>query len=131
MTPKLSVVVNAQNVEADLPRCLASVKAMADEIIVVDQGSTDKTADIAKKAGAKVFPHKSVEYVELARNFGISKASGDWILVLDPDEEVPPSLAKKIKEIIKSNKADYYRIPRKNIIWGKWIEHTLWCQIIK
>ena len=79
MTPKLSVVVNAQNVEADLPRCLASVKAMADEIVVIDQGSTDKTADIAKKAGAKVISHDSVKYVELARNFGISKASGDWI----------------------------------------------------
>ena len=64
MTPKLSVVVNAQTVEADLPRCLASVKAMADEIIVLDQGSTDKTADIAKKAGAKVISHDSVKYVD-------------------------------------------------------------------
>jgi (heptosyl)LPS beta-1,4-glucosyltransferase len=126
MASRLSIVINAQNVEADLPRALASVKDLADEIVVIDQGSTDKTAEIAKNAGAKVFEHESVRYVELTRNFAISKATGDWVLLLDPDEEIPPTLAKKIKEVIKSDKVDYYRIPRKNIIFGKWIEHTLW-----
>lgn len=122
----LSVVINAQNVEADLASAIASIKDLANEIVVVDQGSTDKTAEIAKKLGAKVFSHESVKYVELARNFAISKATNDWILILDADEEITDSLAKKIEEIIKKPKADYYRIPRKNIIFGKWIEHTLW-----
>lgn len=122
----LSVVINAQNVEADLASAIASVKGIADEVVVVDQGSTDKTAEIAKKLGAKVFSHESVKYVELARNFAISKATNDWVLILDADEEITDSLAKKIKEIIGKPKADYYRIPRKNIIFGKWIEHTLW-----
>ena len=123
---KLSVVINAQNVESDLPRALASVKNLADEIVVVDQDSTDKTAEVSKKFGAKIFNHESVRYVELARNFAISKASNEWILILDPDEEVPAGLSKQIKEILKNPKADFYRIPRKNIIFGKWIKHTLW-----
>ena len=124
--PNISVVINAQNVEADLPRALASVKSLADEIVVVDQSSTDKTSDIAKKAGANVFSHESVDYVEKARNFGLSKATKDWILVLDPDEEVPQGLAREIQKIIKNPEADYYRISRKNIVFGKWLRHSRW-----
>ncbi len=123
---KVSVVINAQNAEKDVPQAISSVKNFADEIVVVDQDSTDNTSEIAKKMGAKVFKHKSVMYVELVRNFAIEKAQGEWILILDSDEEISPTLAKKIKEIIKNPQADYYRIPRKNIIFGKWIEHTSW-----
>ncbi len=123
---KISVVINAQNAEKDIARAIASVKSFADEIVVINQDSIDKTSEIAEKLGAKVFNHKSVTYVELARNFAISKAAGNWILVLDPDEEIPASLAKKIVEIIKRPKADYYRIPRKNIIFGKWMKHSRW-----
>lgn len=123
---KLSVVINAQNAEANLPQALASVKNLADEIVLIDQNSSDKTADIARKAGAKIYKHESVRYVELARNFGISKATNDWVLVLDPDEEIPVSLAKEIKNVLKSPKADFYRIPRRNIIFGKWMKHSRW-----
>lgn len=123
---KLSVVINAQNAEKDLPRALTSVKNLADEIVVVDQGSTDGTSKIAKEFGAKIYKHEPVKYVELTRNFAILKATGDWILILDPDEEIGKELASEIKKVIKADKADYYRIPRKNIIFGKWIRHTLW-----
>lgn len=126
MAAKLSVVINAQDVEDYLSSAMASVKNLADEIVVIDQDSKDKTAEIAKKLGAKVFRHKSVKYVELARNFALAKATGDWILVLDPDEEIPTRFGKKIKEIIKNPEADYYRIPRKNIIFGKWMKYTQW-----
>lgn len=126
MAPKLSVVVNTHN-EADiLYRALTSIKNIASEIIIVDMESSDDVLGVAKKFNAKVFKHKKLNFVEPARNFGISKATGDWILVLDPDEEISVSLAKKIKELIESNDADYYRIPRKNIIFGKWIEHASW-----
>jgi len=64
--------------------------------------------------------------VQHIRNFSISKAIGDWILLLDADEEVPPALAKKIKELIKDSAVDYYRLPRKNIIFGKWITSDHW-----
>lgn len=124
--PKLSVVVDTYNKAKDLEGCLKSVQGLADEIVVCDEGSSDSSVEIAKRFGAKVISHKREDYVELLRNFEVSKASGDWILVLDPDEEVSAKLAKKIKEILKKPTADYYRLPRKNIVFGKWIRHTRW-----
>lgn len=124
---KLSVVINTRDEEINLPHALASVKTLADEIVVVDMQSTDNTVEIAKKAGAKVYKHKPTGYVEPARNYAISKATGDWILILDADEEVPLSLAKKLQAIVKDKKsAQYYRLPRKNIVFGKWLEHSRW-----
>jgi (heptosyl)LPS beta-1,4-glucosyltransferase len=109
-----------------LPRALASIRQLADEIVVVDMKSDDRTVDIAKEAVAKVYQHKRTGYVEPARNFAISKATGDWILILDADEEIGPSLRTKLKKIIKNPEADYYRLPRKNIIFGKWFKHSRW-----
>lgn len=120
------MVINAQNVERDLPHALASVKDFADEIVVVDQDSSDKTFDIAERFGAKVFKHQKVSHVEVARNFAISKATNPWVLILDPDEEIPKDLAQKIVKILKNPAADFYRIPRKNIIFGKWIKYSRW-----
>lgn len=123
---KISVVIDTYNKEQDLPRCLESVKDVADEILVCDEGSSDKTLDIARKYGAKIITHETVPYVELIRNYEVSKASGDWILVLDPDEEISKSLAVKIKEIVKKPQADYYRLPRKNLVFGKGLKHSRW-----
>lgn len=123
---KLSVVINTLNEARELEILMKSVKNLADETVVCDMESTDGTPEIARKLGAKVFTHKRIDYVEPARNFAISKATGDWVLVLDVDEEIPPTLVNKIKELIEDENIDYYRIPRKNIIFGKWIEHTLW-----
>ncbi len=123
---KISVVVDAYNKEKDLPRCLNSVKGLADEILVCDEESTDNTVGIAKAYGARVVTHKTVPYVELIRNFEVSKASGDWILVLDPDEEVPKTLATHLLKVVKTPKADYYRLPRKNMIFGKWMRYSRW-----
>lgn len=126
MTSRLSVVINSYNEAKILPRAIGSVRALADEIVVIDMESSDNTREVAKKLGAKVFSHKHLAYVEPARNFGISKALENWVLVLDPDEEISPTLTKKIKEIIRSNEADYYRIPRKNIIFGHWMKYSRW-----
>ena len=123
---KISVVINTLNEEKNLPRALASVKGFADEIVVVDTMSEDKTVDIAKKAGAKVYEHKKTGYVEPVRNFAIGKATGKWILIIDADEELPKGLAKKLKEIVKNPDANYYRLPRKNLIFGKWVKHSRW-----
>lgn len=131
---KISVVINTLNEEQNLPRVLASVKGLADEIIVVDMESDDGTVKIAKEAGAKVYMHKKTGYVEPARNFAIGKATGDWILILDADEELSQDLKDKIREIAmpagrqvnSPTPADYYRIARKNVIFGKWMEHTGW-----
>ena len=123
----VTVVINTLNEEKNLPRALASIKSIADEIVVVDMESTDKTVAIAKKEGAKVYSHKPVGYVEPDRNFAISKANCDWILILDADEEIKPELAKKLKIIAKSKKpSDFYRLPRKNIVFKKWLKHSRW-----
>lgn len=124
---KISVVINTLNEEQNLPRVLASVRGLADEIIVVDMQSDDGTVKIAKEAGARVYEHKKTGYVEPARNFAIGKATGDWILILDADEELGEDLRNKIREIANSQESiDYYRIARKNIIFGKWMQHSGW-----
>lgn len=123
---KISVVINTLNEAENLPRAIASVKGIANEILVCDMESTDGTPEIAKKLGAKVINHEDVGYVEPARNFAISKADGDWILILDADEEITKDLRNEIEKEIKNPRADYYRIPRKNIIFGKWMKHSRW-----
>jgi (heptosyl)LPS beta-1,4-glucosyltransferase len=123
---KISVVINTLNEEKNLPRVISSVKDFADEIVVVDMKSDDKTVEIAKKAGAKVFQHKRENYVEPARNYAIEKAKGDWILILDADEELPKALLKRLKRFAKKPTANYYRLPRKNIVFGKWLKHSRW-----
>lgn len=122
----LSVVITAWNEEKNLPRAVASVKDLADEIIVVDTESTDKTVVVARELGCRVFHHPNTRIVEPVRNFSISKASGDWILLLDADEEVTPSLGAEITKIIASDNYAYCRIPRKNLIFGRWIKSSHW-----
>lgn len=105
---------------------MESVK-WADEVIVCDMYSEDKTVELASKMGAKVVTHKRREYVEPARNFAVSKASNDWILILDPDERVPKTLSEKLTEISsKMEQIDYVRLPRKNLIFGKWMKASQW-----
>jgi len=126
----LSVVINTKNVEKTLEKTLKSVK-FADEIVIVDMMSRDKTIEIASKYTENIFSYKDVGYVEPARNFAISKASGKWILIVDADEEVPVALKKVLEKIIKEDEqeakiADCYYIPRKNLIFDKWIKDTGW-----
>ena len=123
---KISVVINTLNEEKNLPRALISIKDLADEVVVVDMKSSDKTQQIAKTVGAKVYEHKRTGYVEPARNYAIGKATGDWILILDADEEISSKLSQKLKSLVESPDADYYRLPRKNIIFGKWMKHSRW-----
>ena len=123
---KLSVVVNTYNEAKLLSRALDSVKSIADEIVIVDMHSSDDIEAVAKKYGAAIYQHERVSYVEPVRNFALSKATGDWILLIDPDEELPTSLKEKIKETILDSNADFFRIPRKNLIFGKWIKHAKW-----
>ena len=123
---KISVVINTWNEENNLPRALASIRGIADEIVVVDMHSTDRTIEIAKVAGAKVYSHKQTGYVEPARNFAISKATGKWILILDADEELSLKLRDKLKKLSDNPTADFYRLPRKNLIFNQWIRHSRW-----
>jgi len=124
---RISVVINTLNEEKNLPSAVKSIKNFADEIVVVDSGSKDKTLEIAKKLGAKTFKFEEpINYVEPARNFAISKATSEWIFLLDADERAHDTLLKRLKKVVSSSEADFVRIPRKNIVFGKWIKHSRW-----
>lgn len=123
---KISVVINTLNEEANIAKALSSVKTFANEIILCDMDSDDRTVEIAKEFGVKIYTHKRVDYVEPARNYAISQATNEWILVLDADERIPKTLSSTLKQIVKNPKADYYRLPRKNIVFGKWLKHSRW-----
>lgn len=126
MLGKISVVINTFNEARNIERAIKSVQ-WADEVIVCDMHSVDQTVDFAKNLGAKVFFTKRLEYVEPARNFAISKASNEWILVIDPDEEVSVGLRNKLLEIVSKFKhINYVKIPRKNIIFGYWMKAAMW-----
>lgn len=124
---KLSVVITAFNEEKNIGDCLESVK-WADEIIVVDNSSQDKTREIAKKYTKKIHLRPNYPMLNINKNFGFEKAVGDWILSLDSDERVEPELREEMQAILKNppEKPNGFKIPRKNIIFGKWIEHTGW-----
>jgi len=122
----LSVVISAFNEEKKLSRVLSSVQ-WADEIIVVDNQSTDSTAQIAKQFGATVLVRNNNQMLNTNKNFGFEHVTKDWILNLDGDEEVTEALAKEIQQTIHENTGvNGFWIPRKNIIFGKWIQHGLW-----
>jgi glycosyltransferase involved in cell wall biosynthesis len=122
----LSVVVSAYNEENTIGACLDSV-SWADELIVVDNESTDKTAAIAKAKGAIVYKRPNRVMLNTNKNYGFSKATKDWILNLDADERVTSELKKEIQQILQhSSDVSGYDIPRQNIIFGKWIQHGLW-----
>ncbi len=123
----ISVVINTFNEEKYLERCIKSVKPFASEILVCDMYSSDQSASLAKKLGAKVIFHKWVNFVEPARNYAISKANGNWVLIMDPDEEIPETLSLKLKEIVSEDSGvDFVQIPRKNIVFGKWMKASMW-----
>jgi glycosyltransferase involved in cell wall biosynthesis len=129
MKSTLSLVVSAYNEEKKIGDCLKSVFSIADEIIVVDNTSIDTTVKIAKSYKAKVYTRENNLMLNINKNFGFEKATKDWILNLDADEEITEELMKEIEEIlhldIHTAKKGYW-IPRKNIIFGKWIQHGFW-----
>jgi tetratricopeptide (TPR) repeat protein len=112
----LSACIIAKNEEGNLPRCLLNLQPIADEIILVDTGSTDRTKEIAFAFGAQVFDFPWTDDFSLARNFSLSKANGQWILVHDADEIISPRDYDKLRAIIdkKVSKPVAYRITTRN-----------------
>lgn len=119
----LSVCIITFNEEANIARTLQSVKGIADEIIVVDSGSTDSTVALSQANGAKAFVEPWKGYAP-QKNSALAKASCDWILSLDADEEVSAELAASIAGVLKSPTPPPftgYTINRRNLYFGKWI----------
>ena len=123
-----SVVLITHNEEANLGRTLKSVEPLvrdgAGEIIIVDCGSMDRTIEIAKSFGAKMFEEPWKGFAA-QKNSAIEKASGDWILSLDADEEVDADLQQALQEILSGSDSEItgFWIPRRNFFLGRWIKH--------
>jgi len=124
---KISVALITLNEEANLPRTLESVQPLVrdgqGEIIVVDSGSTDRTLEIARSFGAKIFIETWKGFAA-QKNSVMEKATGDWVLQLDADEALEPELATEIDAAIQqSRELTGFWIPRKNFFLGRWIKH--------
>jgi glycosyltransferase involved in cell wall biosynthesis len=124
---KLSAVISTYNSASVIEECLKSL-AFADEILVVDHKSEDDTAKIARRFTKHIFSQPNdPEKIDLQKNYGFEKAHGDWILSIDADERVSEALAKEIRSAIDLDSGFVaYKMPRRNIIFNKWIEHSIW-----
>lgn len=118
----ISVVINTFNSGKTLENCLESVKDF-NEIVICDMYSTDNTLEIAQKFNCMIVMHEQTGYVEPARNFAISQAKNEWVLVLDSDETISVELADFIKNYsLENNKGtDAYMLPRKNYFMNKFM----------
>ncbi len=112
----LSAIIITKNEEKFIKACLESVK-WVDEIIILDNGSTDKTIEIAKKYTDKISIFNDLDFASI-RDEGMKKALGNWVLYIDSDERVSGQLKIEIEEIIKGEEFAAFAIPRKNIIFG-------------
>jgi glycosyltransferase involved in cell wall biosynthesis len=122
MQQTLSVAIITKNEEANLPRTLASVQ-FADQIVVLDSGSTDRTMEIARAANATVYQEPWAGFAS-AKNSAIAKCTGTWVLSLDADEELTLELQTEIRALLRSDPPmDAYFIRRRNLFLGRWIRH--------
>ena len=124
----LSVAIIAKNEAANLPDCLRSV-AFADQIVVVDSGSTDDTVKIAEACGCDLFLEPWRGGFGAQKQFAVDQCRHAWVLVLDADERIPRETALAIRRIVEGrspNAAAGYSFPRKNFFQGRWIRHAGW-----
>ncbi len=124
-TVSLTCLVITKNEEANLPECLDSVR-WANEVIVVDAESTDRTVEIARRYTDRVFVRPWAGFGP-QKNFGIDRATSEWILILDADERVTTELHRELQGCVerwKSGMPTAYQVPRRNFYYGKWVRRA-------
>jgi len=117
----LSAVLITRNAASVLEPCLESL-AFADEIVIVDSGSSDRTAEIARERGARLVPKEWLGYGR-QKQFAVEQAKHDWVLCVDADERVSPELAASIAAAMAAPVSPVYRMPRRNRFLGRWLLH--------
>ena len=123
----ITVLILAKNEEKFIGACLDSVIDFADEIIVIDDGSTDRTVEISKSKGAKVIPHALNGDWGAQQTFAINQATRDWIFFIDADERSTPQLSAHIKRIIADDdRSKAYAVARLSYFWGQPLKHGGW-----
>lgn len=116
----ISAVILTKNEEKNLQKCLEGL-SFCDEVVVIDDNSTDKTALIAKKYGARVI-HRALQDFSSQRNFGLEEAKGEWVLFVDADERVSKKLREEIQTAVIENKNGFY-VKRTDFMWGRELGH--------
>lgn len=123
---EITAIVHTKNSAATLAKTLKSL-SFVDELLVVDMQSQDETLTIAQKHHAQISTFKDVGFVEPARNYALGLATKDWVLIVDADEEVTPDLKLELERLAaQDSETVAYYIPRKNLIFEQWIEHSGW-----
>lgn len=123
--PTLGVAIIALNAEARLAQCLEAL-SFADDIVVIDGGSTDATASIAQAHGARVVVEADWPGFGPQKNRALAALATDWVLSIDTDEIVTPELAASIRDVIRAPRAEVYALDRLSSFCGHWIRHSGW-----
>ncbi len=118
----VTVIILAKNEEGNIEECIKTVLWCA-EVIVIDDFSTDRTRQIAKKLGAKVFSRNLDDDFAAQRNFGLEKASEEWVFFVDADERVTEKLASEILNVTGGGYASGFYIRRRDVMWGRQLDH--------
>jgi len=124
MKQRLTVVVLTRNEEDNIADCLKSV-AWADELIVLDSFSDDRTVEVARENGARVVQHPFENWA-VQRDYGLQLPENEWLFFVDADERGTPELAQEVLRVIQEKSPVGWWVPRRNYIWGKWIRHAGW-----
>lgn len=125
MKNQISVIIHTLNEEKNIENCLRTV-SWADEIILVDMHSTDRTVEIARRYTDKIYSHRPLGYADPARQFSLEKANYEWVLSVDADELVPYKLKVKLEQIIGEDLADVVYIPHNNYFAGVQVKGVGW-----
>ncbi len=119
----ISLIIHSKNEERNIKNCILSVNQLAEEVIVIDMSSSDKTVKIAESLGARVINIPDKGFVDNYRNWGFSKTNKPWIISIDADERLTQNLIKIFKRVVEEDQYDVVVAPRKNIRFNKWIKH--------
>lgn len=122
---KISVIVLNKNEEEVIRDCLESVRQLADEIIVLDGGSTDNSLEIAKEYKAKIVRQKGKDFAAW-RTEGLEQVEGEWVFYIDPDERVTPLLKNEMQSVVDNPQCSAYAVPRRNFLLGKELRFGGW-----